>query len=167
MNTSIKRPRGSWSNVPGSGEAVHWICDLFDHEGDECVFWPFSTTRGYGVFAYHGKNYYAHRAICEMVHGPAPTDKHHAAHSCGQGENKCVNPQHISWKTPSENQLDKREHGTPYRDGRRNKLKPEDVLTIRSLRGIKTQDEIATMFGVSRRNIGMIQTGRSWVKAPQ
>lgn len=63
-----------------------------------------------------------------------------------------------------ENQLDKRLHGTAGGDvGReRYKLTAEQVRAIRAAKGTKTHAELAEMYGVSRRNIGMILTGKSW-----
>lgn len=148
----------------GKGAAVTWLREHASHQDDACLIWPFSIVRGYGNVGINGKIYYAHRYMCEMVNGPPPTPKHQAAHSCGCGHAGCVNPRHLSWKTPSENQLDKREHGTAYKEGRRNKLHPQDVIAIRTLKGVRTQDELAEMFGVSRRNIGAILDGRSWLK---
>src|SRR4051812_5100930 len=96
----------------GKGEAVAWLREHALYCGDDCLIWPFSRARGYGNFGYLGKNIYAHRFMCELIHGPAPTPDHHAAHSCGNGHKACVNPMHITWKTSSENMRDKELHGT-------------------------------------------------------
>jgi len=147
----------------GEGKCYQWLLDHREYSGDYCLIWPFSTTRGYGRFSHLGKAYYAHTFMCELAHGPAPSPDHQPAHSCGMGDEGCTNPRHLSWKTASENQLDKRKHGTSMPMGRaRFKLKPEDVLYIRSQAGQKTQAELARAFGVSRRNIGAILDGRSW-----
>jgi ribosomal protein S13 len=152
------------STTKGNGRAVQWLREHAEYQRDDwCVIWPFSTTRGYGHFGYMGEMLYAHVYMCELAHGPAPSPLHQAAHSCGMGHEGCVNPKHLSWKTPSENQQDKKEHGTSMPKGReRYKLKAEDVAYIRSLAGQKTHDELARIFGVSRRNIGAILDGRSW-----
>lgn len=176
---SSERRQPSWPNcadgekmkfIPhgwnrGKGKAIKWLRDhvAYPHK-DWCLIWPFSRTRGYGGFCYMGKHQVAHRFMCELVHGLPPSPEHHAAHSCGNGEDGCVNPWHLFWKTPSANSLDKRLHGTAYREGRNNKLTPQQVLEIRGLRGKKTQDDLAEMFGVGRQNIGAILTGRSWTK---
>jgi len=63
-----------------------------------------------------------------MRHGKPPTSKHHASHQCGV--RACVNKRHLSWKTPSENEQDKRMHGT-YSRGPARKLSDGDVREIR------------------------------------
>ena len=55
-----------------------------------------------------GRRQSAHRAMCELVHGPAPTPKHQAAHSCHRGCDGCVLPQHLHWATDAENRAERR-----------------------------------------------------------
>jgi len=161
-------PKGRRRTEPiynrGKGKCVAWLHEHANYDGPDCLIWPFSTARGYGNLGFNGELCYAHNIMCEIVHGPAPTPAHQAAHSCGRGHLACVHPKHISWKTPSENQLDKRTHGTSYRGGRRRKLTSFDADAIRLLKGKMTHDEMAAIFKVSRRNIGAILDGRSWVQ---
>jgi len=44
----------------------------------------------------------------------------------------------------------------------RSKLTQEQVLRIRSLKGIKTNAELAKEYGVSRATIGLIQINKNW-----
>jgi len=128
--------------------------------------WPFSKTRGYGAFRYLGKGYYAHRFMCQIVHGDPPSPAHQAAHSCGNGHLGCVNPQHLSWKTQSENQLDCREHGTQAKNtaGNGGRLNQGMAEEIRSLKGIKTQWQIAEQFRISESAVSDIWLGRTWTR---
>jgi hypothetical protein len=147
----------------GEGKAVQWLRDHVNHpDKEQCLIWPFSLTRGYGKFGYFGKPHYAHTFMCELANGPAPSDIHQPAHSCGVS--RCCNPHHISWKTPSANQLDKIAHGTAHQvhGRRRSKLSACDIEEIRKLGGQKTHDEIAATFNVSRRTIGAVLDGRTW-----
>lgn len=49
------------------------------------------------------------RLVCEWAHGPAPSDEHHAGHTCPTGEcASCINPRHLEWQTPLQN-LDRRQ----------------------------------------------------------
>jgi HNH endonuclease len=146
----------------GNGKTIQWIRDhvAYTHT-DWCLIWPFSTTRGYGTFGYLGKGYYAHRFMCELAHGAAPSDIHEAAHSCG--DTACVNPRHLSWKTPGENGLDNRQHGTHVRSryGNAGKITSEQADTIRSLQGVKKLWELANEYGVSESAISNVWTGKT------
>lgn len=138
------------------------------YEGDECLTWPFGrNAKGYGHDTIMGKRVTISRLVCELANGPPPTPKHQAAHSCGKGHLACCAKNHLSWKTPAENQADKVIHGTnECNRGEKNpnsKLAKADILKIRNLRGDKrSQREIGLMFGVSGQSIGLIQRGDRW-----
>ncbi|WP_420136113.1 HNH endonuclease [Sinorhizobium meliloti] len=97
-----------------------------------------------------------------MVSGEPPSNDHEAAHSCGNRE--CVNPNHLSWKTSSENQLDKIEHGTHTRGERHplSKLTSSEVSIIKGLIGSLSLREIAARFSVHEGTIRSIKIGKSW-----
>jgi hypothetical protein len=131
----------------------------------ECLVWPFARTRhGYGKMRQDGKAVSVSRQACEEVHGPPPTPKHEAAHSCGKGHEGCVNPKHLYWATREENLADTLEHGTRNRGERHghSKLTEAEVRQIRGLRGKKSQEELAALFGVSRANIHAIHARKTW-----
>lgn len=152
MVTTIKRPMGSWPAKRGEGQVHQWLKDHIDYMNDDCLIFPFSRhPTGYGSFGHLGEMHYAHRFMCELAHGPAPEDKPHAAHSCGKGHEGCVNPRHLDWASISQNLLDRRRHGTVDHGSRgAPKLNEEQIATIRRLKGIKTQQELADMYGVKR-----------------
>lgn len=137
-----------------------WLVAHVGYAGEGCLIWPFSAVDGYGEFGHRRKMHYAHRYMCELVHGPAPSPQHMAAHTCGNGNKGCVHPQHVQWKTWSENAYDRTAHGTQA-NGKRGKLTLEQAERIRALRGQKTQAEIAEMFGITRSNVGYVQRGRT------
>lgn len=149
-------------NLPdrGKGRAKAWLLAHVAYAGDDCLQWPMSRdTHGYGQLGMAGGRVRkAHRVMCEMAHGEPPSPKHEAAHSCGNGHLGCINPKHLLWKTRSENQLDRRRHGSqlghPY--GNKGKLSRTDVLAIRAMRGIKPETELGKMFGVSPTTINKI-----------
>lgn len=126
------------------------------YRGDDCLLWPFGRhSSGYGqVCVGKSKIRKAHRVMCELVHGPAPTPKHHAAHNCGN--TACVNPKHIAWKTQSENERDKHLHGTVNRFGPRGKLTREQKQEIIGLAGKVPQPEIARRYRISRSRVSEI-----------
>jgi hypothetical protein len=139
-----------------------WIRDHRDYcRSEQCLFWPFGrTSAGYGQFGREGKQTFVHRYMCEYTHGPAPSEKHHAAHACGNGDRGCVNPCHISWKTPRQNQLDRAEHKTSMGNYGRWKLTEAQVIEIRALSGPAAL--IARLYGVTEANIRQIQSGKTW-----
>jgi hypothetical protein len=143
------------------GEPFRWVNEIaIQHTSDECLIWPFAQASGYGQIWVDGKKFNANRLICEIVSGPPPSQDHVAAHLCGVS--LCSNPQHLKWKTYSENEADKLIHGTHLR-GERNpcaKLSEEEVMAIRSADG--THQGIADQFGVSRRLVGMIKNRKIW-----
>lgn len=89
-----------------------------------------STTRGVAVF---WRNGYArvrlrgacglrhwrpvHRVVLETFVGPRPTPRHHGAHLDGNRNNN--DRSNLAWKTPEENEADKRAHGTQPKGGAR------------------------------------------------
>lgn len=132
------------------------------HDGDDCLRWPYACSAGYGVMQHRGKMCYVSRVVCFEVYGPPPTDRHEAAHSCGRGHLGCVNPLHLSWKTPSENEADKLCHGTVL-VGDRNpnaKLPQTSVLEIRSLKGKMPQAAIAKRFNICQQMVSLIHRGK-------
>ncbi|KRA63113.1 hypothetical protein ASD85_06595 [Rhizobium sp. Root651] len=138
---------------------------MLDHMHDGCPKWPFArNSRGYGHIQCDGKVKDLHRVVCEIVHGPAPTPDHDAAHKCGLGHEGCFGADCIVWKTKTDNQADRVEHGTHDRGDRMwaSKLTEDSVRQIRNMQGKKTQREIAEEFGISRPHVSMIQSHHAW-----
>lgn len=154
----------SWNK--GISLTQDWLRLHATHQGDECLMWPFARdNHGYALVGVNRRSRKAARVMCQMVHGPAPTAKHHAAHSCGNGQLGCVHPQHLSWKTPKENMADSVRLGavgTPL--GRSTfKLTEEHVAQIWRLKGTMSYSKIGPMFGVKPKQIGKIFRGEQWV----
>jgi hypothetical protein len=140
--------------------AKRWMLKHLDHDDAEfCLMWPF--TRAQNGYPTAGKDnaIRPHRIMCERRHGPSPGPAHQAAHSCGQGHLGCVNPWHLNWRTPSENQIERyQQHGLkPSR-----KLTPEQVDEIRAMKGRERTVDTADRFHVSEANIRQIQSGKTW-----
>jgi hypothetical protein len=127
-------------------------------QGDACLIWPFNRDRnGRGVLMVGGLPRRVSRLACEAAHGPAPSERHESAHSCGKGHEGCVNPKHVRWKTPKENNADKRAHGTIGR-----KLTEDDVRVIRKLANRVPLSQIADQFDVTYQMIWRIHHRKSW-----
>jgi len=138
---------------------MQWIAEHMDHADGDCLLWPFSCCQnGYAMAGSRGYSFYVHRFMCERRNGPPPSSKHHAAHECGN--TRCVNPQHLTWKTNAENQRDRRRHGT-Y-SPRRGKLNATQVETIRALKGHESAGATARRFGVTDATIRQIRSSRIW-----
>lgn len=154
--------KGTISTVedPGDSKLMLWIRDHRDYPNEYCcLIWPFARLRdGYGTIGRDNTVVRVHRFMCELRNGPPPTDKHQAAHSCGRGDHGCVNPNHLSWKTPRENQLDRTDSkGRPQR-----KLTPADVDEIRAMQGREHVAVTAGRFNTSEANIRRVQAGKTW-----
>lgn len=147
------------------GEPLRWIKENINHQGDDCLKWPFETGRyGYGTIKIDGKKRVASRVMCEFAHGDAPTEEHQAAHSCGNGHLGCMNPRHLSWKTRVENAADAIDHGT-WNHGEKvpqSKLTRHDVLKIRALSNKVSQKDLAKRFGVSQSQIHRVVARKDW-----
>lgn len=137
-------------------EPEQWLLDHKDYPHEYCLIWPFARESrvGRGMMGdSSGKRKWAHRCMCELIHGPAPIDKPQAVHSCGNGDQGCVNPRHLSWGTNSQNQLDRSRHGRGA-TGKQHKFTPEQIAKMRSQYGEFTQTKLAEMYGCS---LGTIQ----------
>jgi predicted transcriptional regulator len=129
-------------------------------DGEGCVAWPYGTNGvGYGqVNMGKGKKVLAHRVACERKNGPPPTEKHHAAHDCGNGHLGCVAPWHLSWKTPKENAADIDRHGRRLRgmEVPGAKVTPEHRAAILANAGKISHAAIAQSIGVSQTIVSRI-----------
>lgn len=141
---------------------TRWLREHVGYQKDWCLIWPFACGQsGYGQFWSEGKVHRAHRYMCQARHGRPPTPKHQAAHSCGN--TKCINPNHLSWKTASENQFDRHSHGTFY--GRRERLTLKQAADIRAAKGAEPTTITANRHSVTEANIRQIQAGKTWKRS--
>lgn len=111
--------------------------------------WEWSGTisvRGYGVLKANGIRYIAHRLSFEQANHPLPSswDVHHRC-----GNKRCICPEHLE-------ALPHGRHTLTHNHGR-SPVSPEDVATIRSLRGVVSQSKLAKRFGITQSAVSKIQ----------
>lgn len=156
-------PHVTHARQPAKGAIADFIRSL-PKNGEGCITWPFGASNGRGVMYFHGRHGTAARAICEIFHGPPPSSKHQAAHSCGRGHFGCVAPWHLGWAEPKANAFDKIAHGTALK-GEKNhstKLTASQVSEIRAAAGSGTQKQIGARYGIDRSTVSQILRGRTW-----
>lgn len=147
------------------GEPLRFLEAAIGHTGGECLTWPFARlSNGYASANIDGRTVIVSRYVTEQRRGSPPTSRHEAAHICGNGHLGCINPEHLVWKTPAENQADRVAHGTSNRGERQwnAKLTAEAVRSIRRVGGTLTQQDLADIHGVSPTAIASVLKGRSW-----
>jgi hypothetical protein len=143
---------------------MNWLLEHVQFGGDNCLTWPFAKSpAGYAQIKRAGQTAMATRLMCELAHGAAPSALHQAAHSCGKGHAGCINPNHLRWATPVENNADKKRHGTEPRGEQRTnaRLSSQQVLEIRQSRGVH-ELVLAERYGVSRSAIHNVIGGYTW-----
>lgn len=145
------------------GEARAFLEAAIQSNTDECIIWPFSTTKdGYGrmkIGGRKGRPQTVNRLVALWAHGEPPGDGYHAAHDPLVCTSKaCVNPRHIRWATRSENERDKLISGSHHKA----KLTHADADEIRA--SSLSNKSLAAKFNVSVDSIEAIRRGRTWAK---
>jgi NUMOD4 motif/HNH endonuclease len=99
-----------------------------------------------------------HTLVLTAFAGPAPE-----GHECRHlNDNSADNrwPENLVWGTSAQNKADMIANGGTLR--RNFKLSQAQADEIRSLRGVKTQEELARINGVSQGAISLIHQGKTW-----
>lgn len=137
-----------WEKVSPEPNSGCWLWDGAHDSG------------GYGNIGHLGKIRIAHRVSYEMFKGAIPGG-HNVCHACDN--RACVNPDHLFLGTHQENMADRNAKGRQSRGSTHGpaKLTERDVLAIRQLSG-RSQREMASDFGVSRRTIQSVLRGDKW-----
>lgn len=143
--------------------AAKWKLD----ETTGCWIWQAGfQPNGYGRFKLPGKNATAHRASWELHKGAIPSGLF-VLHRCDRPA--CVNPDHLWLGTHAENMADMRAKRRQNKGTKQHAatLNEPMVYGIRAmLKHGASQDECATIFGVSRSTIQEIGTRARWAHLP-
>jgi hypothetical protein len=119
---------------------------------------------------WRGKPLFAHRLAWEAAHGPLPAGMH-VCHKCDVP--KCINVEHLFLGTHADNMADCAQKGRQMSGVARSSVSPRgadqwnaklteaDVRAIRAA-GAEPYSAIARRFGISKSNVVMIKTGKSW-----
>lgn len=155
--------------MPMTDSPREFIQAVIDWDSDECTpAWPFSFgAGGYPQAHLDGRCRVVHRWLSLRLHGEPPTNSHQSAHFCGN--RTCLNPRHLRWATPKENNEDSVRHGTRVRGERSPlaRLTAEAVVEIRQALSVgEYQAVVAERFGVTRSAIGHIAQRRTWRHLP-
>jgi len=144
------------ANRPPMAEVFSkWV----DKSGD-CWLWTGARDKdGYGIFSYARKSYRAPVIALELDGRPVPAGKL-ACHECDHPP--CVNPAHLYPGTHEQNMADavRRQRTNAGERCYAAKLTSEDVAGIRA--SDLSAPELASQYGVTRSNISMIKSGRTW-----
>ena len=144
-------------------ERLAFIDAAVEARGHDCILWPFPVDgSGYGRIQFDRRTTGAHAHTLTIAEGPRPPGME-AAHSCGVRH--CVNPDHLRWATPADNQSDRVAHGTSNRgsgSGAAKLTEPDiPVIRLRRSRG-EAIKEIAADYGVTATCISNVLSGRTW-----
>jgi hypothetical protein len=103
---------------------------------------------------YKQKRLFVHHLVCEAFHGPRPEGMKVAHTNGNQLDNRADN---LRWATDSENQNDRKGHGTV---GKLTKEKADEIR-VRRAAGEKP-GRLATEYGVSYYAVWDVCNGRTW-----
>lgn len=129
---------------------------------------PFTRKSGYSVMtvrnpAQKQRQVFVHVILCEIFHGPRPSQSHQVAHWDGvRSNNRATN---LRWATARENSADKFRHGTVLRGSQIgiSKLSEADVRRASAMKEAGfTYKQIAEPLGVTIGAIASALNGRSW-----
>jgi len=146
------------------GEPKKFLETALLQQTDECILWPYSCdNHGYAGMNIDNKTRKVHIIVCEKIHGEKPFQRAEAAHSCGNGHLGCINHRHLSWKSHSDNQMDRILHGTSNRGTQHGNhlLTEEDILKIKKLPHTNSE-EVGARYGVAARTVRDIWNSKTW-----
>lgn len=125
-----------------------------------CWLWVGARNKaGYGNLKVANKYVNAHRVSFEFKIGPIKKGNY-VCHKCDNPS--CVNPKHLFQGKPIENDRDKVKKGRQVRGVTHPNSKLTESQVILILKANGSHQNIANLFNVSRRLVGMIKNKKIW-----
>jgi len=127
---------------------------------DMCWQWTgYCLPFGHGQAWLQGKTFLSHRVAYSLAQGQVPP-KLHVRHLCDNP--CCCNPAHLALGSDQDNSDDKCRQGRQARGSGngRSKLSEQEVLCI--YKSSKTQEELASEFGIRQSMVSRIKNGVYW-----
>jgi hypothetical protein len=121
---------------------------------------------GYHYVCLNINGKWKHQAVHRLVAQafiPNPLNKLQVNHKDGVKSNNVVN--NLEWSTSLENNQHARQYGLTKQNGENctsSHLKENEIIEIRKMKGIVTQQILAIKYGVSRPHISLIQNNKTW-----
>ena len=130
-------------------------------ETDECVIWPYGKySNGYGQVFFERHCCSTHRLALILATGsdqPGLDAAHGPCHN-----RLCMNVRHLSWKTRSENNHDKKRDGTDDCGEKHYAARLTEPQVREILASTGPTREVAFQYGVARQTVYNIRSGRNW-----
>lgn len=131
-----------------------------------CLEWQMTkTSTGYGQIWLRGKMILVHREMATLIYG-LPQDKQMALHSCDNPS--CINPDHLSWGSHSENMKQMWARGrAPEKKARTDRkltLEVANQIRVEYAQGNTSMKKLGNKYGLSDKGIEYILKFRTYKK---
>jgi hypothetical protein len=158
-----------WRTLPDYPD--YHISDVGEVRRNGYILKPRPNNSGYlrVSLCRHGivRDRYIHRLVCEVFHGPCPTDDMQVRHLDGNRTNNAA--ANLVWATRAENEADKIAHGTLPIGERHGSATLNERIVIEARRrasGGELISEIARDIGVNAQTLYQAVRGLSWGHLP-
>ena len=116
-------------------------------------------SNNYAQIRREGKLVFAHRAAYELLYGPIP-DGLEIDHTCNNP--RCINTDHLEAVTHQENCKRAFQRGRRSPSGPKLSFGIAQAVRLEYAKGIYTQNDLASMFKISRTTVNGIVNNRIW-----